>query len=217
MARFPHGDPSAVIRDVLAQAAYRHVPATVAAPLQKSLLEIVFGWIFDHIIKPLLAPIGRALGAGRGVGTALGIVTIGIAALVLAYLVYRLAMRFARPPLVLDAVTQSSLDGPHDTADWVAFARLAAARGDFAEAIAALFAAALATLDAAEIVRFDAARTPGEYRRIVRRERELAADAFDDLAQSFVRARFAPQPVDAVAFGIASGAFERFEPIARAS
>jgi len=211
LARFPHGDPSAVIRDVLAQAAYRHVPATVAAPLQKSLLEIVFGWIFDHIIKPLLAPIGRAL------GTALGIVTIGIAALVLAYLVYRLAMRFARPPLVLDAVTQSSLDGPHGTADWVAFARLAAARGDFAEAIAALFAAALATLDAAEIVRFDAARTPGEYRRIVRRERELAADAFDDLAQSFVRARFAPQPVDAVAFGIASGAFERFEPIARAS
>jgi hypothetical protein len=217
LVRFSHGDPTAVIRDVLAQAAYRHVPATVAGPLQKSLLEIVFEWISDHIIKPLSAPIGRALGAGRGIGTVLGIVTIAIAVLVLAYLAYRLAMRFARPPLVRDAVRESPLEGTYGAADWVAFARAAAARGDFAEAIAALFTAALATLDAAEIVRFDAARTPGEYRRIVRRERVFAADAFDELAQSFVRARFAPQPADAAAFGIASSAFERFEPNARAS
>ena len=196
---------------------YRHAPATVAAPLQKSLLEIVLGWILEHLIKPLLAPIGHALGAGRGVGTAIGFVTIAIAVLILAYLAYRLALRFVRPRVVRDADNETPLAADREAADWVAFARAAAARGEFAEAIAALFTAALATLNAAEIVRFDASRTPGEYRRIVRRECVPAADAFDELAQAFVRARFAPQPTDAAAFDVASGAFGRFEPIARAS
>ncbi len=202
---------------MLAGAVYRHATATVAAPPKKSLLETILGWIFDHIIKPLLAPIGRALGAGRGVGTAVGIVTIVLAALALAYLAYRLAMRYARRSFVRDAIRETPLGSPRDAADWVAFARAAAARGDFAEAIAALFTAALTTLDVAEIVRYDASRTPGEYRRLVRRECVPAADAFDELAQAFVRARFAPQPVDAAAFRIASGAFARFDPIARTS
>lgn len=217
MARFPRGDPSLVIRDVLAQAVFRHATATVAKPPPKSLLETIFGWFYDHVIKPLLAPIGRALGAGRGVGTAIGIITIVIAALVLAYLAYRLAVRYARRSPVRDAAREAPLGRARDAADWVAFARAAAARGDYAEAIAALFTAALTTLDAAEIVRYDASRTPGEYRRIVRRECGPAADAFDDLAQAFVRAQFAPQPTDAAAFGIASGAFARFDPIARTS
>ena len=217
MTRYPHGDPSVVIRDVLAGAVFRHASATVAAPPQKSLLQIAFAWIFDHFIKPLLAPIGRALGAGRGVGTAVGIVAIVIAAMVLAYLAYRLAMRYARPVRDRDLAREIPLDAGRDAADWVAVARAAAARGDFAAAIAALFTAALATLDAAEIVRFDAARTPGEYRRIVRQRCVPRADAFDELAQAFVRARFAPQPVDAAAFGIAAGAFARFDPIASIS
>ena len=187
----------------------------MTAPPPKSLLQIIFGWVFDHIIEPLLAPIGRALGAGRGVGTAIGIVTIVIAVLVLVYLAYRLAMRFARRAPVRDAVRESPLSDARDAADWVAAARAAAARGEFAEAIAALFTAALATLDAAEIVRYDASRTPGEYRRIVRRECVLAADAFDELNDAFVRARFAPQPTGAAAFAIASGAFARFDSVAR--
>ena len=216
LARFPYGDPSIVIRDVLAQAIFRHADSTVAAPPQKSLLDVLSGWIFDHIIEPLLAPIGRALGAGRELGTMIGVVTIAIVALGLVYLAYRFAMRLGRRAPARDAVRETPLGADRSAADWVAFARALAARGDFAGAIAALFSAALATLDVADIVRYDASRTPGEYRRAVRRERTPAASSFDDLAAGFMRASYAAEPPDAGDYAAVAAAFDRFEPALRA-
>jgi len=212
LSRWPHGDPNAVVRDVLAGPAYRHAAATAAVAPPQSPLDVAWNWIVDHVIAPLLAPIARALGSSRDVGTAAGIATIALAVALLAYVVYRLALRTARPQRTHAAHAPTPLGTARDALAWRALARAAAGRGDFAGAIAALFAAALATLDERAIVAFDPARTPGEYRRLVRRERVAAADAFDELASAFVRARFAPQPPDAASFGAAVAAYERFEP-----
>ncbi len=218
MARFPHGDPDVVVREVLAQAAYARAAATTARAPQPTLLEIAWTWFRDHVLAPIVGTIGRALGASPNVGTAIGIAAIVVALGILVYVVVRATLDLVRPRARTDHGTQETgLANARDAAAWVAFARASAARGDFASAIAALFAAALATLDDRALVRFDAARTPGEYRRLVRRECARAADAFDEITGAFVRARFAPQTPDAEAFAAAQRAYERFVPAASRS
>lgn len=64
--------------------------------------------------------------------------------------------------------------GPRTAGDWEAEARRAAAEGRMREAAVALYHALLLRLDARGAVRFDPAKTPGDYRREVRRHPELA-------------------------------------------
>jgi len=212
-----HGDPDVVVREVLAQQAYRHAGVTTAGAPARSPLDLAWTWIVDHLISPLVGTIGRALGSGRGVGTAIGVAALVLAATALAYIVYRIALGAARTQRPQATTSEVPLHAARDAAAWRAFAREAAARGEYATAIAALFAAALVTLDERAIVTFDPARTPGEYRSLVRRERAVAADAFDELAAAFVRARFGPGRSDAAAFGAATSAYERFAPLASAT
>jgi len=217
--RFPHGDPDTVVRDVLSGAAYRHAPSATPSAPQHSLWAVLWTWLHEHVIGPLLSPLVRAF-AHAAHGRLGALLDGGFVALALALLVlvaYRLALayeRASRDPRRGDAVV--ALAPSHDAAAWRARAREAAARNDFARAIAALFAAALALLDERAVIGFDPARTPGEYRRAVRRERELAANAFDELAQRFVRAVYARERPGADAYAEADRAFDRFEPATRA-
>jgi hypothetical protein len=82
----------------------------------------------------------------------------------------------------------------------------------YAGAIAALFGAALAELDARGLVAFDATRTPGEYRRLVRRARAQASVPFDDLAERFVRALYAPERPQPADYEAAERALAALEP-----
>jgi len=211
---YPHGDPDAVVHAVLADPAYGAAAPTTAVKPQPSLWEAAWQWFANHVLGPLFHPIARALAASRGAGTIVGVVLVVLALGLLAFVGFRLAVAFARP--VVDAGARGAVRGAHEPAlsvqDWLALAREAAARGAYAEAIAALFRAALGELDERAIVTFDAARTPGEYRRAVRRARAAAAGPFDELAERFVRAAFADATPQRAEFDAAERAFAAFTP-----
>jgi hypothetical protein len=210
---WPHGDPNAVIKRVLADPAYRDAPATTAQKPHESLIGIVWDWIADHV-RPLFHPIAKALGATQGVGTLVGYVLIALALAALVFAVFRLVLAFARPAQRRGdrRAEGNALDVERTPPEWRALARAAAARGDYAGAIAALFGAALAELDARALVAFDATRTPGEYRRLVRRARAQASVPFDELAERFVRALYAPERPQPSDYEAAERALAAFEP-----
>ncbi len=210
---WPQGDPNDVVRSVLAQPAYRAAGATTNVRPKATLLQLTWSWLYEHIVRPLLHPIARALAGTHGVGTAIGLALIVTACGVLAFVVFRLAVAFARPATRRSSASYSgTLDLSRSAADWRTLAREAAERGDYARAIAALFSAALTALDERSIVAFDGARTPDEYRRIVRRVRVSAAASFDELANHFVYAAYASQMPDARAFAAAECAYAALEP-----
>lgn len=173
---------------------------------------MAWDWLV-HVLSPILGPITRAFAAGRNVGTAVGIVLVVVALCGLAFVVVRLALAFARRNGRTARAAETLPSGASfaDT-DWRAVAREAAARGEYARAIAALWAAALVVLDERALVTLDPARTPGEYRQSVRRIGSAAAAPFDTLGERFVYATYAAAASSARDFEIAERAFTAFEP-----
>ncbi len=218
--RWPKGDPDAVARDILAQPAYRHLAPAGSAPPKEAFSQVIWDWVVDHILRPLFGPllhgIGHAITASKGIGTVFGFVLIGLALAGLAFVIVRLAMAFLPRLSNVKGSDATLLDAPVSQEDWRKRARDAAARGDYRGAIGALFAAALALLDDRAVVAYDAARTPGEYRRLVRRARDAAAAPFDVLADRFVRATYAERAPEREDFDAAEGALEALEPAVRA-
>lgn len=210
---WPHGDPDVVARAVLGQAAYRQAASSTGAARPRSLLELVWSWLVDHVFGPLFAPLAHAFEAVRGVGTAAGVALVVLALLAVGFVVVRLALAFALRPLSGVAGASTPLaSAALGASDFRAVARVAAARGDYARAIAALWSAALAVLDERALVAFDPARTPGEYRRLVRRTRAAAAPSFDTLSERFVYATYAAALPSAGDFAAAERALAAFEP-----
>lgn len=218
MTSWPHGDPNVVARDVLAGSAYNHAPLENAHPPPHAWWEALWGWLLEHVVRPIFAPLAHALSgaAGSGLGAAVAIGFVVISLSLLGFVAYRLATAFVREPRAASrAIGLRSLASARDSAAWRVLAREAATSGDYARAIAYVFSAALALLDERAVVAFDAARTPGEYRRVVRRERLPAASSFDDLAVGFVRASYAAERPDAGDYATVTAAFDRFEPALR--
>jgi hypothetical protein len=199
---------------VLAQAAYRRAPASVDQKPTPSFWELAWNWFVDHILRPLLHPIGSALARSQGVGKWVGLILIAVALCALAFLIFRLVLAFVRPRRDAQSLERGvrSLELGRSSADWLALAREAAARGDYERAIAALFAAALAALDERAVIALDPARTPGEYRRLVRRTRADASVAFDELADRYVRAAYAEAAPERADFEAAERAYASFVP-----
>ena len=212
---WPH-DPDAVARAVLAEPAFRAAPQTTATAAPPSLLDILWRWFFEHVLRPLLHPLASAL-SNAHLAAPLGWVLIALAlvAFTLAAARCALALARSRPRKAGAAELGRPLRAPRSAEGWLALAREAALAGDFARAIAALFAAALARLDEREVVAFDPARTPGEYRRLVRRACAAAAGAFDELALRFARAVYARGSANRDDFEAAEHALRAFEPATR--
>jgi len=211
---WPHGDPNVVAKAVLAQAAYRHLAPSNDQKPSPSIWQLALDWVVDHVLRPLFRPLFDAVGHSKGVGTVVGTALIVIALGALGFLLFRLTLAFARPAFARGPGDDGRpLGAEHTREDWLALAREAAARGDFGRAIAALFAAALAALDDRAVVAFDPARTPGEYRRLVRRSLVVASAPFDALADCFVRAAYAPAAPARTDFEAAERAFADFEPL----
>ncbi len=212
---WPHGDPDAVVARVLADPAYASAPRTTGQKPQESLWQIVWNWLVDHVLRPLFHPVAHAFASSRGVATVAGFVLVALALCGLGYVVFRLLLAFVNAPNAKRAMrpgAATSLDAERSARDWRALARAAAARGDFAQAIAALFGAALAELDEQTLVAYDAARTPGEYRRLVRRARARAEAPFDELTERFVRALYAPEAPERAEYEAAERALAALEP-----
>jgi hypothetical protein len=208
---WPHGDPNAVAARVLSDPAYRHAKATTAAAPAESPFLTILRWIWHHVIAPLLHPLAHAVAATRGVGTVAGTIMVVAALLGLAFVIFRLVLSLVRVPGPGGAGGRAAavrgLDVERSAFDW-----RRVARGDYARAIAALFSAALVELDERAVVAFDATRTPGEYRRLVRRARAAAAPAFDELTERFNHALYAAGTPVAAEYAAAERALAAFAP-----
>lgn len=219
MSRSAQSDPDAVVRDVLAGAAYRHASSETARAPDPTLWQMIWNGI-EHALRSFFAPLAHAFASAsqKGVGRLLALAIVVAALGLVAFVIYRLALVLMRTPRGGGGVAGRSaiLGSERDAGSWRTLARDYAQNGDFARAIAALFSAALAILDERAVVAFDAARTPGEYRRAVRRERAQASESFDRLAERFVHASYAREIPTAQAYADADAAFERFEPATRA-
>jgi hypothetical protein len=206
------------VRRLLAEPAFAHTLVSTNAAPQRTVLEIVWGWLVQHVVTPLFAPLARAFSAAQNVGTAAGVVLIVVALVALAFVIVRLALAFARAGRrTPDARAAVALAGEIavDAATWRERASVAAGRADYGLAIAALWMAALCVLDERALVPFDPARTPGEYNRLVRRSRALAAAPFASLGERFVYATYARARALPADYDAALASFAAFEPAAR--
>jgi hypothetical protein len=92
----------------------------------------------------------------------------------LAHIFYNSGIAFARERGAGPGDDGGGPRGPRTAADWEGAARRAAAEGRLREAALALYNALVLRLDARGALRFDPAKTPGDYRREVRANPEVA-------------------------------------------
>jgi hypothetical protein len=182
-------DPDAVVRQILAGPSY-HAAATTAVKREPTLLSRLLDWIGDRV-KEAWHSFFRALRGAKDASAAFGIGLIVALLALLVVVVARVVAFFAagsqpqRGVIDLSAVVART-----SAAQWLAQARAAAERGDYGAAIAALFNAALHLLDERRLVPYDPARSPAEYRALVRRHASEAADQFETIARRFLIASF---------------------------
>ncbi len=212
MKTWPRGDPSEVVKQILAQPAYRSKTAGAETGHLRFWYEF-WAWV-GRITKPFWDWLDHLFKSAHGVATPLTYVVVGLLALSVAFLIVRIVLAFAKPALDArqEARTGGTVSERPSAEEWQRRAAQAGASGDYARAIAALFAAALAALDERMLVPFDASRTPGEYRRLVRRVVAAAETPFDALSERFVYAAFAARESDRADYEAALGAYQRFRP-----
>jgi hypothetical protein len=203
--RWPQGDPRDVVRSILKDR--RFGEQTSGKAPEPTLWDRFWQWVGDRL-HDLFAGIGRILGANNPWNVAVAI-AVGVAiALALGYLVFRLVKSYARSRETAMRVRTSGTSVPLETERTAAglrnAAREAARAGRYREAAALLFRSAVRALDEAERVSYDAARTPGEYRRLVR------DPDFDRLATSAVVAIFASAEPQSDLFERMSLAYDAF-------
>lgn len=140
----------------------------------------VWDWILERIGKALARMLDRLGGNGAVQDAApivFWIVVAVLAALaigLLAHLFYTSGIAFTRDPAAARGESEGGVRGPRGAAEWEAAARRAAAEGRLREASLALYNALVLRLDARGALRFDPAKTPGDYRREVRANPEVA-------------------------------------------
>ena len=208
----PRQDAGAAARAILAQAAYHVAQPQTAAPPQESIWARILDWIWTKIGE-LFSRLAQATDSVPLFGDIIGVVLIGLAVLGLGFVGYRLAdglLSRRRAARGFDAGTPLDRTATFDELRDAALR--AAAAGAFAPAVALLFQASLRVLDRGFSIPYDPARTPGEYRRAVRRQADAIAGDFDVLARAFTAAAFAQTPVDEPAW---RRAMEAFGAIAR--
>lgn len=199
---WPHGDPRTVVRAIVADKRYE---GGMSPDPQPSWLDIVHAWL-ARVLHGLLVTVDRALGAHNPFEAVIGFALIAAAFALLGVGSYALARSYVRRPR---QGSYAGADAPGSIGERRASAlrgaALAAARaGRYREAAALLFGATVRALDEAGRIAYDAARTPGEYRRLVRDPR------FDVLANDAVVALFAAAEPSAELFERMSSAYEAF-------
>ena len=187
-APWPHGDPRDVAQRVLTDRRFQLAPQQ---PGDKSWLDLL-GDALSELWRRLTAPLQHLLG-NQTLVTIVGIAVLVALVVVVAIVVVRFARaRRGLTPARARARTDAfALDDDADARTLFARALAAAAEGRHHDAAALLWASALRALDERGRVRYDAARTPGEWRRVVR------DPAFDALARDAVVALFGNRGADA--------------------
>jgi hypothetical protein len=176
---WPNGDPRDVARAIVADP--RFTRRVAEPPAERTWLDAVRDWLVG-VLRGVLHAIDRTLGAHSPLDAAIGFAVIGAAFVLFGGAVYVLVRSLLRARAQRGPAAQRAGrdDGVAATAvELRAAAREAARAGRNRAAAALLFRAAVAALDERGRVAYDPARTPGEYRRLVRDARfdAFAADA----------------------------------------
>jgi hypothetical protein len=186
-ATWPHGDPQALARAILADPRYRGTTTSdVAGPDPISQLLM---WIGRHI-GTLMHAIGRLLGTHS---TANNVIAVAVLAAIVAGIAL-LVWRFLLLPGRRSTSARSgsvTLGDDLSSAALLALAFAAARDERWHDAASALVRAAMRALDERGRLRFDPARTPGEARRLLH---DPAFDAFEREATTALFADGAATP-----------------------
>lgn len=184
---WPHGDPDAVARRLLAEPRFRDA---LTPPGAKSWWEYVLEAI-GRWWHQLTGGLGKVFGNGA-VATIVGALILIAVILALTWVIWRIVRRPAgRARRFASAAEIERLGRQADAAGLRDAAQRAYEAGRYRDAAALFWSAALRCLDERGSVRYDPARTPGEWRRAVRNA------AFDAFARDAVVALFSPSGVDA--------------------
>lgn len=181
----PLRDPRRLAETILAspEFVHRHDKPT---PKEESLVDRFFNWL-GSILRGLFSSLRRATNLTSQQNDVLLLLLAALATFgVIAVFVTAIRRRIERR--IDGRLAVAALARDANSVDLLAAARLRAARGDYAQAIGLTFTAALRALDERAIVPYDAARTPGEYRRAIRRTQATLADPFDELARRYTLA-----------------------------
>lgn len=170
---------------ILAQKPYRDAAgAGPAPPPTRSLLERFLAWL-GRVLSKVLGAAFRGASSVPLFGELIAIVFVlallGTAVYIGVGLLRRVRIRRESQRTDLGA----PLPQPIDADDLYGRGLAHAARGEYSEAIAALFKASLAVFDRGGAIAYDASRTAGEYRRLVMRVVRPASSHFDALAAIF--------------------------------
>jgi hypothetical protein len=127
------------------------------------------GWLVDR-----LSGVGGVQEAGPAVFYTVVVLLAAAAIGLLAHIFYTSGVAFSRGRGAAPGGDGVGPRGPRTAADWEGAARRAAAEGRLREASLALYNALVLRLDARGALRFDPAKTPGDYRREMRGNPEVA-------------------------------------------
>jgi len=179
------------LREVYAQ------PDFVAHKKPPGLMDLIreqvgraFGWVIDR-----LSGIGAVKDAGPVVFYIVVAVLAAAAIGLLAHLFYTSGIAFSRERGAGPGDDGEAPRGPRTAADWEGTARRAAAEGRLRDASLALYNALVLRLDARGALRFDPAKTPGDYRREVRANPEVARP-FAEFVRGFEPVVFGGRALD---------------------
>jgi hypothetical protein len=176
-------------KSILAESAYKVAPTKPAQAPEETIWERILDWITTQLDK-LFGGLAEATQKIPIVGKIIGYAIVGAAIVGLAFVGYRIARGLTSRRDAVSAGSGDALLLNANADDLYALARDQARSGNAAPAVALLYQAALMLLDRVDRVAYDPSRTPGEYRRLVRRKAQATADAFDALARLFVAVAF---------------------------
>ncbi len=211
-ARPPAQDPAAQIASILAQRSYAVTSSGAAPTPQPTLWQRFLEWLGKLVARIVRAVFG-ATASVPFIGQIVAVTLILLLAALAAYLVYVFVAIVAGRPRRSQVNEGTELAPPLDPEALYDRGLAAAAQGRYAMAIALLFQASLAAFDRRGVLAYDSSLTPGEYRRAVRRTIFAASPAFDTLAQRFVLAAFAEQPVSQSDWTTAQAAYQSLRPL----
>ncbi|MBC5805871.1 MAG: DUF4129 domain-containing protein [Candidatus Eremiobacter antarcticus] len=209
----PRSPPKDAVALILGQKPYRDaVGSGPAPPPARSLLERFLDWL-GRLLAKVLGAVFRGASSvplfGELIAGAFVLALLAAAVYVTAGLLRSVRTRRGRQHTALGAV----LAAPIDADDLYRRGLAHAARGEYAEAIAALFKASLACLDRGGAIAYDASRTAGEYRRLVMRVLRPASSHFDALAAIFSFIAYAERTPSEQDWSEARAAFLALRPL----
>ncbi len=181
-------DPDAVVRAILAQAAYR--------PQSRAGADDEWWYAFWEWVGKLFRPLDEALRAVAGRDsrnlTIVAACALVLAALALGFVAYRVGSRLVRPSVRnVTRGRREEASASRPAGAILASAIEASRAGRYREAAVLLYLACVHALDQSGRIPYAASRTVGEYRLLVARSAPGLSEPFAQTSALFTRAVYA--------------------------